>query len=570
MKLHIVRPRVFSIVSVLCLIVAPYLRAQTVSPTAGTEPGGATPPPAVATATTNEEVVVLSPFVVDASADANNYRATSTLAGTRVRTDLKDVASAISVVTQQFLQDTGSKNNSDLLVYTPSTEVAGIRGNFSGVAGTGVYQENTISTTTRVRGLDSADNTRDYYLTDIPWDGFNVGRVDLQRGPNSILFGIGSPAGIINTSLDDASFKTAYQVENRIGEYGSMRDSINLNQELVKGVLAIRVAALKDDELFEQKPAYNNSNRLYAALRFDPKLFSPESHTSIKVKFENGQIDSNNPRAIPPADALSIWFNTAVDAEGHYGYNRIVMNQFDNNNPTPWGITAPGFPSTMPAGKGGTLWNGLALWNQTRSYWPDILNYYEDTPTGINNVAVPQQPTGSPIMTIVSQPQTAMGIKDSGNNTLGSAFPAFLPGGMPATSEYMQTMGTLGTNTPGGHTPIPGGVYYADTVIQDPSVFNFYKNLLDGPNKHEWQNWNAINVSLEQSFFDDRLAFQVAFDHQNWTGGGLNWLSGEGYEINVNINATYANGQSNPNVGTSVCRLRGVGAQPELREQHHT
>jgi len=51
-------------------------------------------------------------------------------------------------VTQQFLQDTGSKNSSDLLPYTPSTEVAGIRGNFSGVANTGTYQENTISNTT--------------------------------------------------------------------------------------------------------------------------------------------------------------------------------------------------------------------------------------------------------------------------------------------------------------------------------------------------------------------------------------------------------------------------------------
>ncbi|HEY1849136.1 MAG TPA: hypothetical protein VGG37_08010, partial [Opitutaceae bacterium] len=75
-----------------------------------------------------EEPTVLSPFVVDASEDKGSYHAESTLAGTRVRTDLKDVASAISVVTAQFLQDTGAKNAEDLLVYTPSTEVAGLRG----------------------------------------------------------------------------------------------------------------------------------------------------------------------------------------------------------------------------------------------------------------------------------------------------------------------------------------------------------------------------------------------------------------------------------------------------------
>ncbi len=312
MKLHVVRPRIFSIVSVLCLVVAPSLRAQTVQPQpAGTSTGGAQPASAVS-ASSNEEVVVLSPFVVNASEDQNSYKATSTLAGTRVRTDLKDVASAISVVTQQFLQDTGAKNQDDLLVYTPSTEVTGIRGNFSGVAGAGSYQENTISSTTRVRGLDTADNTRDYFLTDIPWDGFNVGRVDLQRGPNSILFGTGSPAGINNTSINDAAFKTAYVVENRLGQYGAIRDSIDLNQELVKGVLAIRVAAVKDNELYEQQPAYNNATRYYAALRFDPKLFSSDSHTSIKVKIENGNVDSNNPRSIPPLDGVSQWFTSGV------------------------------------------------------------------------------------------------------------------------------------------------------------------------------------------------------------------------------------------------------------------
>ena len=167
----------------------------------------ATPPPAAAP---EEEAITLSPLLVSADEDKGGYQATSNLAGTRVRTDLKDVASAISVVTGQFLQDTGAKNSADLLVYTPSTEVAGIRGNFSGVAGSRIYQENSVNTSTRVRGLDSADNTRDYFLTDIPWDGFNVGRVDLQRGPNSILFGVGSPAGIINTSTNDSSIAPTF------------------------------------------------------------------------------------------------------------------------------------------------------------------------------------------------------------------------------------------------------------------------------------------------------------------------------------------------------------------------
>ena len=82
---------------------------------------------AVATAPVNapearsEAPVVLSPFSVDAVEDKGTYRANSTLAGTRVRTELKDVSSAITVVTEQFLQDTAAR---DLKTNLPEAELA--------------------------------------------------------------------------------------------------------------------------------------------------------------------------------------------------------------------------------------------------------------------------------------------------------------------------------------------------------------------------------------------------------------------------------------------------------------
>jgi len=501
------RAGAFALSSALCLITVGRLSAQT------------TAAPAAPATKAEEETIVLSPFVVEASED-QGYTAKDTLAGTRIRTELKDVASAISVVTAQFLKDTGAKNSSDLLVYTPSTEVGGIRGNFSGVAGTGIYQENTISSATRVRGLDSADNTRDYFLTDIPWDGFNVGRVDLQRGPNSILFGIGSPAGIINTSVNDAAFKTAYNYENRVDNEGSLRNSISLNQELIKNVLAIRVAALKDDQLFEQKPAFNDATRFYGAVRIDPKIFGEGNHTSIKAKYENGNVKSNNPRSIPPGDSITRWFGTGADAYGNPGYNKIIINQYNTAQVTPWG--------TFPGGKGGTLVNGLGLSNQTRSYWPDIINYYDATPG-----------SGVPLKTITAG--VNVGLAPGGGLT-GGANSSFLPLGIPMNTAYYPNP-NLGNGFPG--KAIPGSPYYANSVLQDPSIFNFYENLGDGPNKKEWQKWNALNVAVEQTFFNDRLAFQLAFDHQEYISGAEQFMAGENYNINVDINQTYADGSLN-------------------------
>jgi outer membrane receptor protein involved in Fe transport len=547
----------FALSAALCLVTVGRLSAQTTAAPAPAKPA-------------EEEAILLSPFVVEASEDAG-YSAVSTLAGTRVRTDLKDVASAISVVTSQFLKDTGAKNSADLLIYTPSTEVAGVRGNFSGVAGNAIYQENTISTTTRVRGLTSADNTRNYFLSDIPWDGYNVGRVDLQRGPNSILFGTGSPAGIINTSLNDAAFKTAYNVEDRIDQYGSVRNSIDLNQVLVKGVLAFRLAVLKDNELYEQQPAFNNTTRVYAAMRFDPKLFGEDNHTSIRVNYEDGKVDSNNPRSIPPTDDVSLWFKTGVDAYGHYGYNHFVINQFNVNSPTPWGTAAGNaYPSVLPGQKGSALWNGLVLSNATRTYWPDIFNYYEGTPQAKNSVPNAPVPSGTPLMTIAAQPNIAWSVKNSGGGLTDAGInPNFLPGAIPMASVYYRDLGNLGagSSVPGSSTRIPGGGYYANTVLTDPSFFNFYKLLLDGPNKQEWQNWKAFNFAIDQSFFNGRLNFELSYDHQDFRAGAYQWMTGENYNINIDINVTYADGTLNPNVGRPYA---GNGASaPGLNYENH-
>jgi len=53
-----------------------------------------------------EETVALSPFVVTAPEEKGSYKANSTLAGTRVRTDLADTQSAVAAVTGRFQQDT--------------------------------------------------------------------------------------------------------------------------------------------------------------------------------------------------------------------------------------------------------------------------------------------------------------------------------------------------------------------------------------------------------------------------------------------------------------------------------
>lgn len=85
--------------------------------------------PAPAVAPLEDETIVLSPFVVEAT-EERGYTAQNTLAGTRIRMDMPDIASSVSVVTSQFLSDTAGTNSNQLLEYTKSSEVAGAAGNF--------------------------------------------------------------------------------------------------------------------------------------------------------------------------------------------------------------------------------------------------------------------------------------------------------------------------------------------------------------------------------------------------------------------------------------------------------
>ena len=88
--------------------------------------------------------------------------------------------------------------------------------------------------------------------------------------------------------------------------------------------------------------------------------------------------------------------------------------------------------------------------NQGRSYWPDIINYYEGTTYG-NQVAAgvtnPVYPSGTPIKTHYRPTQHGLGPNSSGqtlNNgggTLGALNTAFLPMAIPELSSYLPNLG---------------------------------------------------------------------------------------------------------------------------------
>jgi len=479
--------------------------------------------PAPTASTSEDDLTVLSPFEV--TTQNEGYRATDTLGGTRVRTKLADTPSSISVVTPKFLQDLGINDAQGLFIYTANTEVAGLNGNFSGVTSRGFGAVGTAEASrltnpgsaNRARGLTAMDSTRNYFLTQIPGDSFNISRWEIARGPNSFLFGVGSPSGINNVATNDAIYKDQGSVEAHYKSFSSTRQSLDYNKVLLPSELAFRLDVMNDNTKFQQQPAYSDSKRVYGALRFDPKIVSDSdwAHTTLKVNFEHGTVASNNPRELPPVDYITGYF-TGVNKSGYdpFTYNPSYPPNFD--------------PATSPWTANGDI----------HYAWGNAPTYYYDAATGALQRAA----------------QAGVG---------GTGSPAGLRGNV-ANVYHVYTTGFSAAAQNANYfnaSAFPGAsaktVNYLDKSLTDTSIFDFYNNLIDGPNKHEWQGWDSYNISLEQSFFNNRLTIQAVLDRQDYERGTEGLMVGNmAPYISVDLDKTlltYPTGNpqaaANPNLG---------------------
>ncbi|WP_404422475.1 TonB-dependent receptor plug domain-containing protein [Nibricoccus sp. IMCC34717] len=511
------------------IIAAALCLAATSQAFAQTAPASTTPVPAstVTPVAAEDEVIELSPFVIEATEDAG-YQAKATLAGTQVRTDLRDVGSAISVVTPKFLQDTNSKNAADLLTLTTNTEVAGQGGNFTG-SGDGAIVDSSNSVNkpvanTRVRGLAEADNVRDFFLTDIPWDSYNVGRVDLQRGANSILFGIGSPAGIINSSINTASFKDANKVEAQVASFGTVRLTADFNKVLLKNELALRVALLRDDTKYRQKPAYRDDHRIFVAGAYSPKFLAVNGmKTTLRANFEKGNVHSNLPRLTPPMDAITPFFQMGniqgFDNNGnpktYNGFNKTTYRALEAANADNPGNVALFNPWVGAAG--GRVYDGL-------------LAYFNGPDASQQSGLAPSAARDFPASGQFGPPPVAYR-------------------GISTYANYLYNI-----RTPGWKISA-----FKNRSLTDPSIFDFYNNLIEGNNAKQWNKFKAYNLDLAQTFFNNKLGINVTYDKQETTFGFTNFISWDAGSIGVDIMDQNLDGTPNPNVGRAYL-LGGGGS----------
>lgn len=484
------------------------------------------------------DVLILSPFTVQTEKDVG-YEASESLSGTGLKTKLTDLGASVSVITSKFLDDTGSFNLRDVLVYQTNMEVTGFGGNYSGAtpAQGGVTAEPSLSNGpvgTRVRGLAEATQALNFYRAVIPMDGYITDRVEINRGANALLFGVGSPAGIINTSTSSANLrKDSGSLDLSLGSYGSSRASFNANLVLSKGDLAVRVAAVKGDDKFQQKFTYSNTDRRYVTATWDIKPLRNRgvlSSTTVRTNFEMGAINSNRARTLTPSDRISSWFDAALPADiraagarGKVGYD-----------PT----TGP-FNTFTAALRNATL--GVPE-NVNRSPTFFFQNVNATAPR--DNI-----PTTAGGQVLLGRPLVSNNVFYPSTGLTGTAVGAY-------SRELSRVRFDYG---------VPDQAFYTSENLTDPTVFDFFNNLLAGPNSEAKSNLQNFEASVQQLLFDRKAGLEVSFNQQKFAEGYQSLMNQAAPYISIDPNTKMWTGEANPNFGRPFISTAGAASYAEQK-----
>ncbi|MCB1124653.1 MAG: TonB-dependent receptor plug domain-containing protein, partial [Verrucomicrobiae bacterium] len=248
----------------------------------------------------DENVYEISPFQVDGSGD-DGYLAGSTLAGTRLNSSLSDVAAAISPFTKEFINDIGADSIEQLLEYSNNS----VRMDNTELANDNQVIEFEFQF--NVRGLP-ASRSRNYFVWDvISMDNFNIERVDESRGPNSILFGVGSAGGVVNTSTKQARFSEINELQFMFGSNSQLRGSLDFNRVLIEDKLAIRFNAVWDEEDSWRRFEFKDQERYHFAT-----TWKATDTTVVRGEIEWGEVIDNLGRSYLGDDFVSQWIDAGM------------------------------------------------------------------------------------------------------------------------------------------------------------------------------------------------------------------------------------------------------------------
>ncbi|MDO8543572.1 MAG: hypothetical protein Q7S40_24285 [Opitutaceae bacterium] len=227
------------------------------------------------------------------------WQATETLAGTRLKTELRDVPDQLEVFTKEFMDNLAINTSDEATLYSMNADA---RADVLTDTDSPELAVANLSTTTNIRGMAQTQHSRRFFSTPFPIDAYNTDSFTIASGANPVLVGAGLGAGFIDAAASNATMRTQTMLKLQYSSKDSKRVQLNLNRVIIPKRLAFRVDGLWRDTHTFKKPNYDRNKRYTLSA-----TFKPVESTTIRASYENiDRVANIAPRNLP-YDRVSLW-----------------------------------------------------------------------------------------------------------------------------------------------------------------------------------------------------------------------------------------------------------------------
>jgi outer membrane receptor protein involved in Fe transport len=147
----------------------------------------------------------------------------------------------------------------------------------------------------RIRGFRSLTSRYDLFLRELPRDGYNIQRVDIVKGANSLIYGQADPGGKVNNVPKLALQNKNYlRVKTSFGSDDYQRHELDANK-VITDQLSVRVMAVDFETEYDQ----DYREREFTGATIEAS-YRPFENTELRMHVETVDSDQKLPLAHVP------------------------------------------------------------------------------------------------------------------------------------------------------------------------------------------------------------------------------------------------------------------------------
>jgi iron complex outermembrane receptor protein len=183
-----------------------------------------------------EPAVELPQFTVVSDADGS-WTASSSMSGTRTNVPIQNLPRSVQVLTSEFLADIGADTVSDAAAFMTGVTSQGKQD--------AVFDNNTFTLRGMRQNRHYRDGVKEGFVGMIN-DSATIDRVEVLRGPSSLLAGVSEPGGMVNQISKRPRTKDQTSLRVSMGSWDYQRVEADVSYNLTKKLAVRAVGAIQD------------------------------------------------------------------------------------------------------------------------------------------------------------------------------------------------------------------------------------------------------------------------------------------------------------------------------------